>query len=430
MVKTKSNIANIKPTIKVLNRKSLSKINFCFSMVRMLALFIVMRQDFQFAQATCGFKKTKKPDLAIIYSRVPCTYAGVFTRNQVRAACVDENKSLLKKRRKIKAVVINSGNANACTGKKGIQAVKRTKFIVSKLLKIKPNEILVASTGVIGVHLSMEKIKTGLEHAVPKLNTKNFKAAAKAILTTDRFIKTVNKKAKDFKLVGFTKGAGMIHPNMATMLCFLMTNLNIPQNLLQEALQSACDVSFNNISVDGDMSTNDMVILLSNNTSKKEIKSKNDPLYFNFQNTLNEACLKLAREIVVDGEGAKKLIHVIVKGAKSISDARQIARSIASSTLFKCAIFGSDPNWGRAASRIGCTNVKVDQNKINVSINKTQVFRNGNPVEFNRNKLKKRIKKSKEVIVTVNLKLSNKSGSAFGCDLSYDYVRFNSGYFT
>ena len=396
----------------------------------MLALFIVMKQDFQFAAGTCGFKKTKKPDLAIIYSGAPCTYSGVFTTNQVRAACVDENKSLLKKRKKIRAIVINSGNANACTGEKGIQAVKKTKQLAAKLLKINFDDVLVASTGIIGVQLDMEKMKTGLEHTIPKLNTNNLKSAARAILTTDRFVKIVKRKTKDFKLVGFTKGAGMIHPNMATMLCYLMTNLKVPQNLLQDALKAACDESFNNISVDGDMSTNDMVILLSNNQSKKEVKSKNDPLYLSFKKILTEACIKLGKEIVIDGEGANKLINVTILGARTNKDAKEIARSIASSTLFKCAIFGSDPNWGRAASRIGCTNVKVDQNKIDIFLNKIQVCKNGNPLKFDRNKLNKQIKKSKEVKVTANLKLGNKSGSAFGCDLSYDYVKFNSGYFT
>ena len=387
-----------------------------------------MNTAFKFASATCGFKKTKKPDLAIIYSPVPCTYAGVFTTNQIRAACVDENKKLLRK--KIRAIVVNSGNANACTGKKGIQAVKLTKQIVSRQLKIKPDEILVASTGIIGVHLDMEKMKNGLEYAIPRLHSKNLKAAAKAILTTDRFVKLISKKTKDFELIGFTKGAGMIHPNMATMLCFLMTDLKMPLDLLQRALKQASDISFNNISVDGDMSTNDMVILLSNNQSKKEVKSKNDSLYLGFQRVLNETCLKLAKEIVIDGEGAKKIIYVLVNGVRSISDARKIARSIASSTLFKCAIFGSDPNWGRAAARIGSCSVKTDQNKIDILLNKTCVFKNGNPAEFNKIKLHKQIKKQKEVKVTVNLKQGRYTGSAFGCDLSYDYVRFNSEYFT
>ena len=389
-----------------------------------------MTQLFKFSSAICGFKKSKKPDLGLIYSPLPCTYAGVFTTNQVRAACVDENKKLLKKRRKIRAIVINSGNANACTGKKGIQAVKKTKQITAKLLQIKPDNILVASTGVIGLHLDMEKMKTGLEYALPKLHSQNLKACAQAILTTDRFVKLVSKKTKDFNLIGFTKGAGMIHPNMATMLCFLMTDLKAPQRLLQEALEAASDATFNAISVDGDMSTNDMVILLSNNQSKKEVKSKNDPLFSSFQKTLNAACLKLAKEIVIDGEGAKKIISVTVNNGRSVLDAKKIAREISSSTLFKCAIFGSDPNWGRALARIGACGVKVDQNKIDIFLNKTCVSKKGNPVEFNRQNLHKQIKNKKEVKVTVNLKLGNKSGYAFGCDLSYDYVKLNSGYFT
>lgn len=386
--------------------------------------------DFQFAIATCGFKKTKKPDLAVVYSPVPCTYAGVFTTNQIHAACVDEDKSLLKKRKKIRAIVVNSGNANACTGKKGIQAVKQTQIIAARLLKIKPDEILVASTGIIGHALDMEKMERGLHSAIPKLSTKNLKSAAKAILTTDRFVKIVSKKTKNFKLTGFTKGAGMIHPNMATMLCYFMTDLKMPQSFLQEALKESTDKSFNCISVDGDMSTNDMVIVLSNNQTQKEVKSKNDPIYLEFKKVLTEASLKLAKEIVIDGEGAKKLIDVTVDGAKSVHAAKEIARSIASSTLFKCAVFGSDPNWGRAAARIGCTSIKVDPTKINISLNKTKVYQNGNPINFDKTKLNKQIKNGKEVKVTVNLKSGDKSGQAFGCDLSYDYVKFNSAYFT
>jgi glutamate N-acetyltransferase/amino-acid N-acetyltransferase len=389
-----------------------------------------VKSSFLYSFATCGFKRTGKPDLAIIYSPIPCIYVGVFTKNQVRAACVDENKNLLNKKQKIKAIVVNSGNANACTGKKGINAVKQTKEIAAKLLKIKPNEVLVASTGVIGVHLDIEKMKKGLVHAVPKLNTSNFKNAARAILTTDRYLKAIKKKTKDFSISGFTKGAGMIHPNMATMLCYFMTDINAPQSMLQSALKSAVENSFNLISVDGDMSTNDMVILLSNCQSKKKIVKNNDPVFLNFQKILNEQCLKLAKEIVADGEGANKVITVHVNGVKSKKDANEIARSIASSNLFKCAIFGSDPNWGRAAARIGATNVNVNQNKISISINKTLVFKNGTPVEFNKSKLNREIKRSKEVMLTINLKLGKESGMAFGCDLSFDYVKLNSAYFT
>ena len=388
------------------------------------------KQEFKFASATCGFKKTKKPDLAIIYSDIPCTYSGVFTTNQIHAACIDTNKGLLKKRKKIKAIVINSGNANACTGKKGINAVKETQESTANLLKIKPDEVLIASTGGIGIHLDMAKMRKGLEKAVVNLNANNLKAAAKAILTTDRFVKIVTRKTKDFNLAGFTKGAGMIYPNMATMLCFFMTDLNVSQDLLQHALNISINESFNNISVDGDMSTNDMVILISNRQNKKEIKSKDDPAYRNFQNILNQSCIKLAKEIVIDGEGAKKLINVLVGGARTKNDAKEIARSISNSTLFKCAIFGSDPNWGRAVSRIGWAGVKIDPAKVDLFLNNTQVYKKGSPVEFNKPKLNKQIKKSKEVKVTVNLNLGKKSANAFGCDLSYEYVKCNSAYFS
>lgn len=391
---------------------------------------MLYKNDFLFSSGICGFKSSKKPDLAIIYSSLPCTYAGVFTQNQVRAACIDENVRLLRKRKKVRAIVINSGNANACTGKKGYQAVLQTKKIAAKLLNIKADEVLVASTGVIGVQLDITKMKKGLELTIPKLSPKKFKAAAKAILTTDRTLKIISKKSKGFKLLGFAKGAGMIHPNMATMLCYFMTDLKIRQNLLQRALQEAVDVSFNNISVDGDMSTNDMAILLSNGQSKIEVKSKNDPVYKEFRKVLLDACWKLAKDMVRDGEGSQKIILVSVKGAKTETDARKIARSIASSTLFKCAIFGRDPNWGRAVARVGCTDVKIKPEKLDLAIFNTFVYKNGQPVLFNPKKLHKQMKKADEIKINVNLKLGKKSGVAYGCDLSYDYVELNSAYFT
>ena len=385
---------------------------------------------FLFSSATCGFKKSGKPDLAVIYSPIPCTYGGTFTTNQVRAACVDENKRLLKNKKKIKAIVINSGNANASTGKKGIQAVKDTKQIAAKLLKINPDDVLVASTGAIGILLDMEKIKKGLEFAIPKLSSKNLKQAAKAILTTDKYEKIITKQTFDFKIIGFTKGAGMIHPNMATMLCYLITDLNMSQELLQSALKEVVSESFNLISVDADMSTNDMVILLSNNKSKKKILSKNDSVYLSFKNALLEVCTQLAKLIALDGEGAKRLISVSVNGAKTKADAKEIARSIVSSNLFKCAIFGLDPNWGRAAARVGSTSVKVEQNKLDLMINNTFVYKNGTPMNFDKKKLHKQLKKSKEVKVGVNLKLGKSSAKAYGCDMSYEYVKLNSAYST
>ncbi|MBI1857558.1 MAG: bifunctional glutamate N-acetyltransferase/amino-acid acetyltransferase ArgJ [Candidatus Melainabacteria bacterium] len=337
---------------------------------------------------------------------------------------------MLKKRKKVKVVVINSGNANACTGAQGVQAVKITQRIAAKLFQVLPDEVLLASTGVIGVQLDMKKMRSGLEKASSQLNAKNFKDAAKAILTTDRFPKIYNKQTKSFKLFGFAKGAGMVHPNMATMLCYLMTDLKMPQSLLQRALREAVNISFNNISVDGDISTNDMVVLLSNSQSNVEVKSRNDSIYKEFKTVLLDACWKLAKDMVRDGEGSQKIILVNVKGAKTGSDARKVARSVASSTLFKCAVFGRDPNWGRAAARVGCTSVKIKPEKLDVALFNTFVYKNGQPVRFNPKILHKQMKKNDEIKVNINLKLGKESGIAYGCDLSYDYVKLNSAYFT
>lgn len=385
---------------------------------------------FKFAAGKCGFKKTGKTDLGIIYSDLPCNFAGVFTTNQVRAACVDENKRLLKSKKKIRAIVVNSGNANACTGKAGIKAVKETQKISSELLEVKPSEIIVASTGGIGVPLDLNKMRNGLESTIPKLNKKDLSKVAVAIMTTDAYKKVAAVKTSSFYINGIAKGAGMIHPDMATMLCYFITNINMSQSLLQSALKEAVDCSFNSISVDGDTSTNDMVVILSDNTSRSVIRSKKDLKYKKFVSELKKISLKLSKQIVVDGEGATRLINVTVRGARKESDARRIARFITTSVLFKCAIFGGDPNWGRALARVGCTNVKVDQNKVTLKINGIAVFKNGDKAKYDGKKLDKEMKKAKEVFVDVDLNLGKSQAVAMGSDLTHDYVEFNSAYFT
>lgn len=385
---------------------------------------------FKFGYAKCGFKKTGNLDLALIYSDTPCTYAGVFTDNKVRAFCVDENKSSLKKKNKIKLIVVNAGNANACTGKAGVLAVKKTKKLAAHYCNIRENEILVSSTGVIGIPLDLNKMEHGLKEASRNLSVKNFKYANEAILTTDSYKKIFIKKTQDFSLLAFAKGAGMIHPNMATMLCYILTDLQISQSLLQSTLKEVVDQTFNIISVDGDKSTNDMVILLSENSTKKEVKSKNDPIFKDFKKELLHCCMSLARDIVMDGEGATKIFNVTIKNARSEKDAKKIARYLTTSNLFKCAIFGSDPNWGRAMARIGDSGVNIDQNKITLVLNKICVFKKGTPVSFDKNKLAKDIKKQKEVFVTVDLNLGKSIAIALGSDLGYEYVKCNSEYFS
>lgn len=386
--------------------------------------------QFKFGSAKCGFKKTGKLDLAVVYSPFLCSFAGVFTTNQIHAACIDENKNMLERKQKIRALIVNSGNANACTGKKGVESVKKTKQLASIFLGIKASEVLVASTGGIGVQLDMEKFERGLKEASLKLTPKKFDLAATAILTTDQYKKTFKKKTKDFYLYGFAKGAGMIHPNMATMLCYLMTDLSIPQALLQKTLKEVINKTFNVISVDGDTSTNDMVILISDNSSKKKVLSEKSNLYKSFVLALEAACLKLAKDIVMDGEGATKIINVQVTGAKNSNDGKVIARHISTSNLFKCAIFGNDPNWGRAVARVGDTKVKINPDRVDISICGVKVFENGQPLNFNKVKLSKIMKSRKEILVLVNLKLGKYSGCAYGSDLTYEYVKLNSDYFT
>lgn len=376
-------------------------------------------------------KNPDKPDLALIYSKIPAVAAGVFTTNLAKAAPLLLTQQHLKKTGILQAIVVNSGNANACTGQIGIQHAAQMASAAAVGLNIEKEKIAVASTGVIGVPLPIEKIISGIESAVPKLALEGDKAA-QAIMTTDTFTKTIAVEFKigetPIRIGGIAKGSGMIHPNMATMLAFITTDACINQAALQQALQSINQKTFNMITVDGDSSTNDMVLILANGLAKHpEITSIDTLAGKQFCEALSFVCTTLAKQIAQDGEGATKLIEVQVAGALSNKEAQIAARAICRSSLVKTAVFGEDANWGRIASALGASGTVFNLEQLCIDLGELSLFENGTPVTFDETKARELLQQ-KTVIIKVNLQMGTAQACAWGCDLTYDYVTINASY--
>jgi glutamate N-acetyltransferase / amino-acid N-acetyltransferase len=387
----------------------------------------------------CGIKKSRKKDLALIYSSAPCVAAGVFTDNRLTASCIPFNKAQLRKRT-ARAIIVNSGNANCLTGKIGVKHTSLIAQAASKALKIHQDQVFVGATGVIGEILPIQKILKSIPRLVHGLNRSSGLSCANAILTTDRLPKEsaceIVIRGKKIRFGAIAKGAGMIHPHMtngfsrhATMLCYVATNAAMDKKTLQYALNEAVQNTFNLITVDGDKSTNDMVLILSNGLAKnleikgrgKEYKLVFDALLYLFND--------LSHQMILDAEGATKLLTVHVTGARNLEDARRAARSITSSTLVKTALFGSDPNWGRIAASVGSSGASVNVNRLMISLGSQKVFLNGEPQRV----ALKRLHQSfcqKQISITVDLGVGRQSSKAWTCDLSTDYVRINSSYRT
>ena len=383
-----------------------------------------------------GIKDYKK-DLALIYSEVPAKAAGVFTSNIVKASSILWNQNLTQNADGTRAIVINSGNANACTGEVGIKHTELMATELASCLEVNKNQVLVASTGIIGVPLPIDTIITGIKNTYKKLGNTNLDAnlASEAIMTTDTHQKQISVEfsveGKKVRIGGIAKGSGMIHPNMATMLAFITTDINISKELLNKALKKSVDDSYNMISVDGDTSTNDMVILLANGLGGNlEIKEENEDYYL-FEQALHYVNLFLAQEIVRDGEGAKKFIAVKVNGAASKNDARLISKSVITSNLVKTAFFGEDANWGRILAAMGYSGANFNPTKVSIKFHNgshsINLMQNGTPVQFDE-KLALKILKKNEITVELQLKEGNGEAIAWGCDLSYDYVKINGDY--
>jgi len=389
---------------------------------------VVAARGFLAAGVRCGIKRRGR-DLALVHSERPAAAAGTFTTNRARAAPVVVNCEKLSAG-VAQAIVLNSGNANCGTGKLGLENARKMAQMAAKALGLDEELTLVASTGLIGVQLPMERIEAGIRQAARLLSRRGGDDAAKAIMTTD----TVPKQAAvEFRLSfgkarlgGMAKGAGMIAPQMATMLCVLTTDVSMERERLQAALRGAVASSFNCITVDGDTSTNDMVLLLANGAAG-ELKKKAD--IARFEQALHEVCRRLALAIVSDAEGATKLIRVAVQGAASEQQARMAARTIANSLLVKTALFGSDPNWGRVLAALGRSGAEFDPAKLDIDMAGTPMMRRGEPVDFDR-KAARRNAKRKQVEIAVRLNAGAATSEMWTCDISYDYVRLNAEYET
>ena len=383
----------------------------------------------------CGIRKNKlKKDLALIVSDNACNAAAVYTTNLVKGAPLTVTKAHISDG-KAQAVICNSGNANTCNAD-GIKKAEMMSDLLSRKLGISANDIVVASTGVIGQVLDITPIANGLDELVGGLSD-NSTAAAEAIMTTDTVKKEIAVEftldGKTCHLGGIAKGSGMIHPNMATMLVFITTDVSISPEMLQKALSKDVKTSFNMVSVDGDTSTNDMVTVLANGMAgNKEITTDNDD-FKTFMKALNTVTVALCRMLAGDGEGATKLLECRVSGATSLEIAKTVAKSVICSSLTKAAMFGADANWGRVLCAIGYSGAKVDVNKIDVSFKSAAgeipVCRDGAGIEFSEEKAKE-ILLQKEIEILVDLKSGEFSSTAWGCDLTYEYVKINGDYRT
>lgn len=382
----------------------------------------------------CGIHsgiKHKKKDLALLVSEVPASVAGVFTTNVVQAAPLKVTKEVVYNTKKMQAIIANSGNANACTGKQGVKDAEKMQQLIAEKLGIDNNLVGVASTGVIGEIMNMEPIINGVQLLNPSGDLESAIDFAQAIMTTDTVMKNASYSTvidgKEVIVAGTAKGSGMIEPNMATMLGFITSDANIESDVLQAALSEITNITFNAITVDGDTSTNDTVIVMANGLAGNDTLTPAHPDWANFYATLQTVSQDLAKMIARDGEGATKLIEVEVEGAISDEEARKVAKTVVGSPLVKTAVFGNDANWGRIIAAVGYSGATVDPDKITIQIGKATMVENGEPIEFSEAELIE-ILKMHEVKIFVSLGQGDGHGFAWGCDLTYDYVQINASY--
>ncbi|NCO76444.1 MAG: bifunctional ornithine acetyltransferase/N-acetylglutamate synthase [Cyanobacteria bacterium] len=399
-------------------------------------------KGFKSSGITAGLKASKSPDLSLIYSETEAIAAGVFTTSEVRAACVDYCRQKLQKKSSAKAILCNSGQANAATGAQGWQDAKDSAEALAKELNIDADSILLASTGVIGQRIKMDIMINAFPQLVAELSENGGEATAKAIITTDLVTKSIALETiiddRPVRIGGISKGSGMIHPNMATMLGFITCDAAVSTNLWQQMLKRAADKSFNQITVDGDTSTNDSLIALANGQSRTRAITSLDENGQKLEAMLTEVCQYLAKAIARDGEGATCLMEVEVQGATDETSARQIAKTIVGSSLVKSAIFGRDPNWGRIAAAAGRAGVQFNQDDLMIKLGDFLLMERGQPQPFDRIAASNYLKQAatgeylKTDTVAISVSVGNGSGvgKAWGCDLSYDYVKINAEYTT
>jgi glutamate N-acetyltransferase/amino-acid N-acetyltransferase len=388
-------------------------------------------RSFTAGSVFAGIKPTNpsKPDMAFVFSTVPAVAGGTFTTNKVKAAPVRVSQTHLRSA-ETRAIVANSGNANACTGVIGIDHAKRMTKAAAKAFGVKERQILVCSTGRIGVPLPIDAMEAAIAKAPHAITPEGSLQAAQAIMTSDTKAKEVAVElelyGKTVRIGGIAKGAGMIDPNMATMLCFITTDAAISKKLLQQAISDAVEQSFNRITIDGDMSTNDTVLVLANGAAGNASLRDGEPEFDLFQNALNHVCCALARMIVEDGEGVSKFVTVQVRGAKSRQDARKAAEAVANSTLTKCCWFGGDPNWGRVMDAIGYSTAKIREETVDIYYDGLIAVQNGTAAATPFSKLKE-VVGNKRFTITVDLHIGEADYTVFTTDLTTAYVEFNMG---
>ena len=433
-------------------------------------------KGFRAAGIAAGLKPSGAPDLALIWSDSDAIAAGVFTTSQVRAACVDYCQDLLEEKPAARAILCNAGQANACTGKQGEQDTTTSAAALAKAMNCQPEAVLIASTGVIGQRIKMDALQAAIPEVASALSTKGSDAAARAIVTTDLVMKSIALETqmgdRPVRIGGIAKGSGMIHPNMATMLAFVTCDAAISPALWQNMLRRAADKSFNQITVDGDTSTNDCLIALANGESRTPAITEDGPEAKKLEAMLTEVCVYLSKAIARDGEGATCLIEVSVTGAMSDRAANQIARTVAGSALVKSAVFGRDPNWGRIAGAAGRAGVPFNQAELSIELGDFLLMSEGTPQDFDRARASQYLKQQAErsttamsqvlltstqqanelleegsqqtftrqsqskeslshpVAIALSVGSGPGEGRAWGCDLSYDYVKINAEYTT
>ncbi|TVQ06333.1 MAG: bifunctional ornithine acetyltransferase/N-acetylglutamate synthase [Leptolyngbya sp. DLM2.Bin27] len=403
---------------------------------------ITAPKGFQAAGIAAGLKPSGAADLALIYSECDAIAAGVFTTSHVRAACVDYCRQRLEARPSARAILVNAGQANACTGNQGWVDTVESAVSLGAALNLPPEAVLIASTGVIGQRIKMDQLKAGIPTLVESLSAEGSEAAARAIVTTDLVTKAVAMETtihdRPVRIGGIAKGSGMIHPNMATMLAFVTCDATVSPTLWQDMLRRAADRSFNQITVDGDSSTNDTLIALANGESRTPAIMDEGAEADQLEAMLTAVCQYLAKCVARDGEGATCLIEVTVEGAVTAAAAGQVAKAIAGSSLVKSAIFGHDPNWGRIAAAAGRAGVTFDQSDLRVQLGDILLMERGQPLAFDRPAASAYLTaatqgdylKTDTVAIHVTIGDGPGSGQAWGCDLSYDYVKINAEYTT
>lgn len=393
---------------------------------------VTFAKGFTAAGVKAGIKKSGNLDVAVIYTKTQAVVAGTFTQNKVAAAPVYVSKEVVATGT-AHAIVANAGCANACTGQQGLDDAHKMAQIVADELGVNADDVIVGSTGVIGVSLPMDKLEAGIKDAVANLSADGSGNAGRAIITTDTHSKSVTCEfelsGKTVRMGAIAKGSGMIRPNMATMLCYITTDIAIDQALLQKAVSGCVEKSFNMISVDGDMSTNDMVIVLANGEANNAKITEENADYQIFFDKLMMLCTELAKQIAADGEGASKFLTINVKGAKSFADAKTVGMAIANSPLVKTAFFGEDPNWGRVICAVGYSGADMVPEKTVVKFGGITIFANGTGATYDEKALA-HVMKEKDIVIDIELNMGQEDATVWSCDLSYEYVKINGEYHT